>query len=132
MMPWPALLVFLGISAGTTTAIAMVSAAMGWTVHSPEWAVLAPIAMWAPALGRFVACRTVDRGFTSTLLFPKLFAGGENELWLGEGGLLPSAGYVVLGAALFLWTRWHGASWRELARRALDSDSSRVESHIPA
>jgi hypothetical protein len=28
----------------------------------------------------------------SQWLFPRLFAGGENELWLGEGGLLPVAG----------------------------------------
>ena len=40
---------------------------MGWTVRSPAWGVLAPIAMWAPALGRFAARHTVDRGFTSTL-----------------------------------------------------------------
>ena len=41
---------------------------MGWSVRTPAWAVvLAPIAMWAPALGRYAARHTVDRGFTSTL-----------------------------------------------------------------
>src|SRR5262245_60633810 len=67
MIPWRALLIVTGISAGTTTAIAVLTAAKGWTVHSPVWAVLAPVAMWAPALGRFVAVHTVDRHFTATL-----------------------------------------------------------------
>jgi uncharacterized protein len=67
MTPWRPLLIVVGISTGTTTAIAVLAALTGWTVHSPAWAALAPVAMWAPALGRFVAQRTVDRGFTSTL-----------------------------------------------------------------
>jgi CAAX protease family protein len=289
MIPWRPLLVFLGISVGATTAIAVTSASMGWTVRSPAWAVFAPIAMWAPALGRFVARSTVDRGFTSTLplrrwgvtgaqvvlwplvvplgvygtayaiawsagfahwnpgggawrtgsqiainllfnltilgvfgtftalgeeigwrgylqprldesgvrgsvvvvwlcqlayhapliagagyvdagglfrslalfaagdlslaflwaresyrarslwpavffhsfhntvsqwLFPKFFSGGENELWLGEGGVLPVACYVVVGAALFIWMRHRGPSWQVLARHAV---AARVE-----
>jgi hypothetical protein len=49
----------------------------------------------------------------------KFFAGGENELWLGESGFLPVAGYVVLGAALYLWMRRHWPSWQPLARHAL-------------
>jgi membrane protease YdiL (CAAX protease family) len=57
----------VGISVGVTTAIAMLSASTGWTVHSTAWGALAPAAMWAPALGRFVAQRTVDRDFTATL-----------------------------------------------------------------
>jgi membrane protease YdiL (CAAX protease family) len=283
MIPWRPVLVFSGISVGATTAIAALSASMGWTVHSPAWGVLAPLAMWAPALGRFVARRTVDRDFTFTLplskwgatgsqvivwplvvplavygaayfiaasagfahwspgggkwttgpqialnllvnltilgvfgtftalgeeigwrgylqprldaagvrwsvavvwlcqlayhaplmagagyanrgslfislalfasgdisvaflwareayrarsvwpavffhsfhntisqwLFPKFFAGGEDELWLGEGGLLPVAGYAALGVALFFWMRRRGPSWSALARDA--------------
>ena len=49
-MPWRPLLVVAGISTGVTTAIAVLSAATGWTVHSPAWALLAPLAMWGPAL----------------------------------------------------------------------------------
>jgi membrane protease YdiL (CAAX protease family) len=55
----------------------------------------------------------------SQWLFPKLFAGGENELWLGEGGLLPVVGYVLVGAGLLLWMRRRGPSWRTLAEHAL-------------
>jgi membrane protease YdiL (CAAX protease family) len=289
MIPWRPLLIFLGISVGTTTAIAILSASMGWSVRSPAWAALAPIAMWAPAVGRFAARRTVDRGFAAPLplrrwgdtgaqvilwplavplavygsayaiawsaglahwspgggkwttrpqiavnllvnlsilgvlgtltalgeeigwrgylqprldaagvrasvavvwlcqlayhaplmagagyadagglvpslalfaagdlsvaflwaresyrarslwpavffhsfhntisqwLFPKFFAGGGNELWLGESGLVPVAGYVVLGAALHLWMRRHGPSWQALARHALITSPS--------
>jgi membrane protease YdiL (CAAX protease family) len=292
MMPWRALLVFVGIAVGVTTAIAALSASMGWTVGSPAWGLLAPIAMWAPALGRFTACRTVDRGFTSTLslrggataqmvlwplavplavygsayaiawsaglahwspgggnwttgskiamnllvnlsilgvigtftamgeeigwrgylqprldaagvagsvvvvwlcqlayhaplmagagyadagglftslvlfavgdlpvtflfawgsyrarslwpavffhsfhntisqwLFPKFFAGGENGLLLGEGGLLPLTGYAVVAAAVFFWMRWRGPSWQALVREALkESTKYKVQS----
>jgi membrane protease YdiL (CAAX protease family) len=272
---------------GTTTAIAILTASMGWTVHSPAWAVLAPIAMWAPALGRFVAQR-FDRTFVSPVtlrrwgttdpqvifwplavplavygaaytvalrvglaqwnpgggrwtttrqivvnvivnlivlsvvgtltalgeeigwrgylqprldaagvrwsvaivwlcqlayhapltagagyvnaggfftslalfapadlsiafiwahesyrarslwpavffhsfhntisqwLFPHFFAGGDDERWLGESGLLPAAGYIVLGIALLIWMRRREGSWRELAQRALTTSS---------
>jgi len=283
MIPWRPLLVYLAVAAGTTTAIAVVTASKGWTVRSPEWGLLATVAMWAPAAGRFLACRTVDRGFTSPLplsrwgatgaqvilvplavpiavygtayaiasaaglahwspggghwttgsqiatnvvanlsilgvfgtltalgeeigwrgylqprldaagvrysvvlvsiaqliyhapvmagagyvnaggfftsamlfaamdlpltflwafesyrarslwpavffhsfhntvsqwLFPKFFAGGDNERWLGEDGLLPAACYVVLGIALYLWMRGRGLTWRAVARPA--------------
>jgi CAAX protease family protein len=63
----PVLLVYVGIAAGTTSAIAMLCAFMGWTVESRAWAVLGTIVMWAPALGRYVAQRTVDRGFVSNI-----------------------------------------------------------------
>jgi uncharacterized protein len=66
-IPWRPLIVFGSIAIGTTTAIAIVTATFGWTVNSPAWVFLAPIAMWAPALGRFIARRTVDRDFTATL-----------------------------------------------------------------
>jgi uncharacterized protein len=286
MLPWRALCVFLAIAVGATIAVAVLCAAMGWTVESPAWALLAPLAMWAPALARFVTRRTVDSSFASILtvrrwgnggavvilrplaipllvfgvayaiawslgwvqwspgegnwtsgpqiaanlvinltiliafgtftamgeelgwrgylqprldvagvrfsvvvvwlcqlayhaplmigagylgsdslpsslllfavgdlpvsfliawlayrarslwpavflhsfhntisqwLFPKFFVGDENQLLLGEGGILPVAGYVVLGAGVFvsMWKR--GPSWAELARGALDS-----------
>jgi membrane protease YdiL (CAAX protease family) len=67
MSPWRSVLVLLGIAAGTTTLMAVLSASMGWTVESRAWSVLATFAMWAPALGRLAARRTVDRGFASTL-----------------------------------------------------------------
>jgi membrane protease YdiL (CAAX protease family) len=54
----------------------------------------------------------------SQWLFPKFFA-VVDERWLGEGGLLPMAGYVVVGAAFFIWMRWRGPSWQALARGAL-------------
>jgi membrane protease YdiL (CAAX protease family) len=66
-MPWRALTIFLAIAVGTTTAIAIVCFAAGWTVESRAWALLVPIAMWAPAAGAFVARRTVDRAFVGTL-----------------------------------------------------------------
>jgi hypothetical protein len=157
VIPWRPLLVVTGISVSATTAIAALSASKGWTVHSPAWGALAIVAMWAPALGRFAASRTVDRDFRGTLplhrwgatgvqvvlwpivlplesyrarslwpavffhsfhntisqwLFPKLFAGGENELWLGEAGLLPVAGYMVAGVALYIWMRRRRSSWQ--------------------
>ena len=55
------LLVFAGIAVGVTSGIAVLTARLGWTVSSPGWALLAPIAMWAPALARLVSRRTVDR-----------------------------------------------------------------------
>src|SRR5262245_52271456 len=61
------LLVFAAVSVGATAAIALLTHAMGWTVSSPEWGVLVIFAMWAPALARLVSCRTVDRGFSTTL-----------------------------------------------------------------
>jgi membrane protease YdiL (CAAX protease family) len=67
VVPWRALAVFVFVSAETTTAIAVVTWLKGWTVTSPAWALLAPLAMWAPALARLVARRTVDREFTGTL-----------------------------------------------------------------
>jgi membrane protease YdiL (CAAX protease family) len=45
----------------------IVTTLRGWTVRSPEWGLLVTVAMWAPAAGRYLACRTVDRGFRSPL-----------------------------------------------------------------
>jgi hypothetical protein len=59
----------------------------------------------------------------SQWLFPKFFAGGENERWLGEGGLLPVAGYVLLGLAIFVWTR-RGPSWRVLSCGAFTNQTT--------
>jgi membrane protease YdiL (CAAX protease family) len=55
----------------------------------------------------------------SQWLFPRLFAGGENELWLGETGYLPAAFYVIAGGVFCASMRWRGTSWRALTQRAL-------------
>jgi hypothetical protein len=82
MTPWRPLLTFVGISISAKSAIAVVSASMGWTVHSPPWGVLAPVAMWAPARGRLIAHSTVDREFTSTLPLRQWgVTGGQVVLW---------------------------------------------------
>ena len=292
-IPWQPLLIVAGIATGATTAIAILSAVTGWTVRSPAWAALAPLAMWSPALGRWVAQRTVDRNFTSTLplrftgprlpvwplivplavygaayaaawtagfahwspgggrwttgtqialnllvnlvglgvfgtftalgeelgwrgylqprldtagvrnsvavvglawaafhtplivgagyvnsgglltsiglslaldlplaflfaygsyrsaslwpavffhsfhntisqwLFPKFFAGGENEFWLGEGGLFPLSGYVVVAVMVYVWMRLRGQSWEALARNALESQRGEPAGSVP-
>jgi hypothetical protein len=70
----------------------------------------------------------------SQWLFPKFFVGGENELWLGEAGVLPLAGYIIVGVALYLRMRLRGRSWQALAQTALDavseeSSRERLTSH---
>jgi len=67
MTSWRPVVVFSSIAVGTTIVIAALTWKMGWTVNSPAWGWLVPFAMWAPALGRLVSRRTVDRAFTSTL-----------------------------------------------------------------
>jgi hypothetical protein len=56
----------------------------------------------------------------SQWLFPKFFAGGDDDLWLREGGILPVTGYIVLSVMLYLWMRRRGESWQALWQRALD------------
>ena len=93
-IPWRPVLVFAAIAIGTTTAIAIVTATFGWTVSSPAWVFIAPIAMWAPALGRFIARRTVDRGFTATLPLRRWGATGARVV------LVPLAyPFLVYGSA---------------------------------
>ena len=67
MLPWRPLVVFSAIAVGATASIGVLCHANGWTVTSPAWATLAPLAMWAPALARLVTRSTVDRPFTGTL-----------------------------------------------------------------
>ena len=67
MIPWRPVLVFGAIAVGTTTVIALLLPSLGLTVSSPGWGLLAPIAMWAPALARYVAQRTERAWFTGTL-----------------------------------------------------------------
>lgn len=62
-----ALFIYFCISTGATTAIAIVTARMGWTVTSPAWGALVPLAMWAPALGAYIARRAEHPRFTSRM-----------------------------------------------------------------
>src|SRR5690349_21721837 len=116
MMPWRPFWVFVAIAVGATAAIAILCAALAWSVSSPEWAMLAPLAMWAPALARFVARGTVDRDFTATLRLDRWGNGGALVI------LRPLAiPLLVYGAAYaFAWSigvaqwspgegRWTGA-----------------------
>ncbi|HSC13725.1 MAG TPA: CPBP family glutamic-type intramembrane protease, partial [Gammaproteobacteria bacterium] len=100
MVPWRALIVFLTIAVGATTAIAVLCAAMGWTVSSPAWALLAPLAMWAPALARFVA-RAVDSRSAATLTLRRWGEGGAAVILvpLGIPLLVYGAAYAVAWAA---------------------------------
>ena len=122
--PWRALLLFSAIAVGATTAIAALCHAHGWTVTSAQWAILAPLAMWAPALARLVTRATVDRepGATLTLrrwgitgarviveplVYPLLvyaaayaIAWGVGVAQFSPGAYDPDAGHAVhLGAA---------------------------------
>ena len=54
---------FCAIVLGTTTAIAILAAEMAWTVTSPAWSLLVPIAMWAPAFASLVARRAEGLAF---------------------------------------------------------------------
>ena len=91
---------------GTTTAIAVLCAVKGWTVASPAWGALVPIAMWAPALGRLVATRTVDRGFTSTLTLRRWGVTGAQVV------LVPLAiPLAIYGAGYAIAWSWGFAHW---------------------
>ena len=60
----------------------------------------------------------------SQWLFPKFFTVGATQIWLyGEDGLLPMAGYVVLGLFFFAAMRRRGQSWQALARDAHAGDA---------
>ncbi|HUQ53304.1 MAG TPA: hypothetical protein VM692_13845, partial [Gammaproteobacteria bacterium] len=76
MIPWRPVCVFVAIAVGATTGIAVLCAALAWSVSSPEWAMVAPFAMWAPAFARFVTRSTVDRSFESTLPLNRWGDGG--------------------------------------------------------
>jgi uncharacterized protein len=90
---------FVAISVGTSVAIAILMAVMGWTVNSPGWAGLAPIVMWAPALGSLIARRTEHPRFDATLPLRRWGSTGSQVI------LLPVAmPLLVYGAA-------HAIAW---------------------
>jgi hypothetical protein len=111
--PWLSAIVFLVIAVGATTAIAVFMASRGWTVSSPGWAGLVPIAMWAPAFGRFVARRIVDRAFTSTLSLRRWGATGARVILrpLAFPLVVYGAAYAIAwGAGLAHWNPG-GGKW---------------------
>jgi CAAX protease family protein len=106
MMPWRPLIVFATIAVGATTAIAVLCAARGWTLESPVWIALVPIAMWAPAAGALVARRSVDRDFAATVPLRPWPAIGARAL------LRPLAiPLLVYASAHAIAGRFGGVSW---------------------
>lgn len=58
----------------------------------------------------------------SPWLFPRFFIVSADQPWVqGEAGILPTLGYVVLGATVYLSMRARGESWRSLACEATGS-----------
>ena len=96
----------------------MTSAALD--MRSPVWFLLAPLAMWAPALARFVVLRTVDRGFRAMLPLQNFDGVGRHAAF---GALaLP---IVVYGTAYGIawiagWVYWSpgGGLWTTSSRIA--------------
>jgi hypothetical protein len=120
VIPWRPLLVFSGISVGTALAVAALCAWMGWTVSSPVWSSLVSIVMWAPALGRLVARRTVDRGFTSTLSLRRWgVTGAQVVLWpLVYPLVVYGVAYAIAWAAGFAHWSPGGGRWTSGAQIA--------------
>jgi len=110
-MPPGPLLIFVLISVGTTIAIAFLTAVMGWTVASPAWSGLVPIAMWAPALAAFAA-RRAERPRFITALSPRRW-GVTGARVIAVPLALPlvvyGAAYVIAGSAgLVHWSPGNG------------------------
>jgi uncharacterized protein len=110
------------VSAGTTTAIAVVAWMNGWTVVSPAWALLAPLAMWAPALGRFVACCTVDREFKTPLPLSRWGATGASVLVVPLAVPLIVYGIAYAAATQTGLAHWNpgGGAWTTGTQIALN------------
>jgi membrane protease YdiL (CAAX protease family) len=60
----------------------------------------------------------IHNGF-SQAVFPRLFSGGDDQLRLGEAGLLPMVASAVAAALIVLWMTRRGQTWRSLAQRAV-------------
>ena len=66
-LPWPAVIIYGLVAVGASGGIALFMSSAALDMRSPGWFLLAPLAMWAPALARFVVLRTVDKRFRATL-----------------------------------------------------------------
>lgn len=122
MRPWRPVAVFLAISAGSTTAIAVLASLKGWTVQSPAWVVLAPLAMWAPAVARFVVRRTIDRGFTQTLPLAKWGTTGARVVLMPLAVPLIVYGLAYVVGSLVGLAQWSpgGGEWTTGSQIALN------------
>src|SRR5438105_4041804 len=107
--------VFYAIAVGGVAVLSIVARSLGLGVHSRAWGVLGVVVMWMPAVGAFVATRTVDRVWISPLRLSLSLRGARLSSWLVP--LLIS--HAIYGAA---WAaglasgearfgpRWTGAS----------------------
>jgi hypothetical protein len=56
---------------------------------------------------------TIHNGL-SQAIFPKLFSGGEDQLFIGETGLLPTLAYLLVAVVILLRMKKRGQSWSAL------------------
>ena len=101
---------FVAISVGTSAAIAVLMAVMGWTVNSPGWAGLVPIVMWAPALGSLIARRMERPRFDATLPLRRWGSTGSQVI------LLPVAMPLLVYGAAYAIAWMHGLRTLEPGR----------------
>jgi membrane protease YdiL (CAAX protease family) len=52
----------------------------------------------------------------SQSIFPRFFTGGDDHLLLGESGLLPTLGYLVMAGIIMFRMRRKGQNWADLSR----------------
>jgi len=106
-----ALLIYFCISTGTNAAIALVTSWMGWTVNSPAWSALVPIAMWAPALGAYIARRAERPRFTEPMSLKRWGTTGAQVILVPL--VMPLAVYgasyaVAVGSGFAYWNPGNG------------------------
>jgi len=108
-----ALFIYFCISIGATTAIAIVTAWMGWTVTSPAWSVLVPFAMWAPALGAYIARRGERPRFTARMSLARWGSTGAQVIVVPL--VMPfavyGASYAIAASAGFAYWNPGGGRW---------------------
>jgi membrane protease YdiL (CAAX protease family) len=121
-LPWPAVIVYSLIAIGATGGIALFMKAAALDMRSPVWFLLAPLAMWAPALARFVVLRTVDRCFRATLPLQNFARVGGRAAFVAL-----ALSIVVYGTAYGIawfggWVYWNpgGGLWTTGSRIALN------------